>query len=53
MPISWNRLGTGPDRWTLTTVPRYLKRSPADPWARYWSTAQHVSAAAFAVVQKI
>ena len=53
MPISWNRLGAGPDRWTLITVPRYLRRSPADPWAHYWSTDQEISEASFAAVQRI
>jgi bifunctional non-homologous end joining protein LigD len=53
MPIAWDNLSAGPDRWTLLTVSRYLRRLRADPWARYWSAAQQVSDASFAAVERI
>jgi bifunctional non-homologous end joining protein LigD len=44
MPISWNDLRPSltPDRFTLRTVPSYLKRRRADPWQDYWRTKQHL-----------
>ena len=53
MPIAWDNLSAGPERWTLLTVPRYLSRLGADPWADYWSSAQQVSEASFAAVARI
>ena len=34
MPLDWSDLTGPPERWTLTTVPRRLKRLRADPWAQ-------------------
>jgi bifunctional non-homologous end joining protein LigD len=42
MPIDWNELSAGPERWTLQTVPQRLKRR-TDPWAEYWTTKQTVT----------
>jgi DNA primase len=41
MPVDWNELRTGPERWTLKTVPTQLQRR-SDPWADYWKTPQHL-----------
>jgi len=51
MPVDWGDLGASPERWTLTTVLQRLKRFRADPWAKYWTTAQEISDASFAAVQ--
>jgi bifunctional non-homologous end joining protein LigD len=53
MPLNWTELSDPPDRWTLVTVPRRLRRLRADPWARYWTTSQDVSNAAVKAVQRI
>ena len=37
MPLDWSDLSASPERWTLTTAPRRLKRLRADPWAEYWT----------------
>lgn len=42
MPIDWKELGPGPDKWTLLTVPRRLKRR-TDPWADYWTCTQRIT----------
>ena len=47
MPIDWDELETTPDKWTLTSVPKRLRRRRVDPWAEYWTTTQKVSKAAF------
>ena len=51
MPLDWSDLNTPPERWTLLTVPRRLKRLRADPWADYWTGAQEISEAAFAAIE--
>jgi bifunctional non-homologous end joining protein LigD len=51
MPVDWNDLTAPPGRWTLTTVPQRLKRLRANPWARYWTTAQEISDALLAAVE--
>jgi len=43
MPVSWNDLTQGPERFTLETVLARLRRRAADPWEGYWTTAQRVS----------
>jgi len=43
MPLDWQELSAGPERWTLTTVPGRLKRLKADPWVEYWSASQRLS----------
>jgi bifunctional non-homologous end joining protein LigD len=53
MPLDWSDLSASPKRWTLTTVPRHLRRVRTDPWAKYWSTSQQVSDASFAAVQNL
>ena len=52
MPLGWNDLRDPPERWTLLTVPRYLARRRADPWADYWHSAQTISSAAFAAIMR-
>ena len=53
MPLDWSDLSASPERWTLTTVPRRLKRLRADPWAEYWTAAQEIADASFAAVQAL
>jgi bifunctional non-homologous end joining protein LigD len=43
VPLDWSDLAAGPDRWTLLTVPRRLRRLRADPWAQYWTASQRIS----------
>jgi bifunctional non-homologous end joining protein LigD len=40
VPVDWRELRSGPERWTLTTVPQRVRRLRADPWAAYWTSAQ-------------
>jgi bifunctional non-homologous end joining protein LigD len=40
VPVDWRELRSGPERWTLKTVPQRLRRLRADPWAAYWTSAQ-------------
>jgi bifunctional non-homologous end joining protein LigD len=40
VPVDWRELRSGPERWTLKTVPQRLRRLRADPWAEYWTSAQ-------------
>jgi len=51
MPLDWSDLGTPPQRWTLATVPRRLKRVRTDPWASYWTAAQELSESSLAAIQ--
>jgi bifunctional non-homologous end joining protein LigD len=51
MPLDWSDLSISPERWTMNTVPRRLKRIGADPWAKYWTAAQEISDASFAAVK--
>jgi DNA primase len=41
MPVDWDELRTGPERWTLRTVPMRM-RERADPWEEYWKPAQRL-----------
>jgi bifunctional non-homologous end joining protein LigD len=50
MPIDWDDLGASPGRWTLSTVPKRLKRVRVDPWVNYWTTAQRISDASFKAI---
>ena len=43
MPLGWQELGGGPERWTVRTVPQRLKRLKTDPWAGYWRASQRLS----------
>lgn len=47
MPLAWDELQETPERWTLLTVPRRLRRIRSDPWKAYWHTAQLVSSASY------
>jgi bifunctional non-homologous end joining protein LigD len=40
VPVDWQELRRGPERWTLKTVPQRVQRLRADPWAAYWTSAQ-------------
>ena len=53
MPLNWNDLNASPERWTLLTAARRLKRLRNDPWARYWTCRQEISNASFAAVQAL
>jgi bifunctional non-homologous end joining protein LigD len=50
MPLDWDELARGPQRWTLLTVPRRLARRRVDPWRDYWRSRQTIPAASFAAV---
>jgi bifunctional non-homologous end joining protein LigD len=43
MPLDWGDLGPSPERWTLPTAARHLKRLRRDPWSQYWACHQEVS----------
>ena len=51
MPVDWDDLGSSPERWTLITVPKRLKRLRADPWAAYWTAAQKIPDASFRAIR--
>ena len=53
MPIDWDDLDTPPERWTLTTVRKRLKRMRVDPWRDYWDAAQEISTASFEAIQQV
>ena len=53
MPIDWDDLDTPPERWTLTTVPKRLRRIRTDPWREYWTSAQTISKASFEAIQTL
>ena len=53
MPVDWDDLSAPPERWTLITVPKRLKRVRIDPWAGYWAAAQQISAASFKALQAL
>ena len=53
MPLDWSDLTASPERWTLSTAAKRLKRLRSDPWARYWDCHQEVSRASFAAVQAL
>lgn len=51
MPVDWEDLGSSPERWTLITVPKRLKRLRVDPWAAYWTAAQKIPDASFEAIK--
>ena len=51
MPLDWSDLNESPERWTLATAAKRLKRLRSDPWAKYWPCRQKISDASFAAVQ--
>ena len=53
MPLDWTELSGGPERWTLTTVPRRLTRLRADPWAGYWTSRQRLSNASIKALRSL
>lgn len=53
LPVDWDDLEMTPERWTLATVPKRLKRLRTDPWADYWTSAQRISKAAFAAIRRV
>ena len=44
LPLAWSELtaARGPERWTIETVPRRLKRTNADPWREYVGKRQRI-----------
>ena len=53
MPLNWKDLAAQPDRWTLVTVPRHLKRRRKNPWADYWACLQEISDTSLTAVQAL
>ena len=53
MPLDWSDLNASPERWTLPTAAKHLKRLRSDPWANYWDCHQKISHASFAAVQAL
>jgi bifunctional non-homologous end joining protein LigD len=53
MPLEWRELSGGPERWTLLTAPKRLKRLKADPWAGYWTATQRLSNAATSALRQL
>jgi bifunctional non-homologous end joining protein LigD len=53
VPLDWRELSEAPDRWTLATVQRRLRRLRRDPWHDYWTARQRVSAEAMAAVARL
>ena len=53
IPLDWDDLSLSPERWTLTTTPRRLKRLRTDPWAKYWTAPQKIADASFAAIQHL
>ena len=52
MPLDWNNLEGGPERWTLLTVPKRLARLRRDPWKNYWTSAQELSDSSLAALER-
>ena len=52
VPLSWNELSEAldPRAFTVLTIDARLKRKK-DPWAAYWKTKQHLTAAARAYAE--
>jgi bifunctional non-homologous end joining protein LigD len=53
MPIGWRDLSSGPERWTLMTVPSRLRRAKMDPWAAYWTSRQRLSATSINALRRL
>ena len=53
MPLDWSELVSEPDRYTLLTAPRRLRRLRRDPWAGYWTCAQSVTDEALAALRRL
>jgi bifunctional non-homologous end joining protein LigD len=52
MPLDWNDLDDGPERWTLVSVPKRLARLRRDPWKNYWKSAQELSDSSLAALER-
>jgi bifunctional non-homologous end joining protein LigD len=53
MPLDWSELRGAPDRFTMLTAPRRLRRLRTDPWAGYWTCRQRVSAEAMTALRRL
>jgi hypothetical protein len=53
MPLDWKELSSGPERWTLATVPGRLKRLKVDPWAGYSKAKQSLSTASIKALRQL
>jgi bifunctional non-homologous end joining protein LigD len=53
VPVAWRELSGRPERWTLQTVPRRLRRLRSDPWAGYWTSAQTLSRVAIEALRSL
>jgi bifunctional non-homologous end joining protein LigD len=53
MPIDWSDLTSSPNRWTLKTAARRLKRLQNDPWAKYWACHQELSDASMTALRTL
>ena len=51
-PLDWRELKQTPDRFTLVTVPRRLRRR-SDPWADYWTSRQRISKRSIEALRRI
>jgi bifunctional non-homologous end joining protein LigD len=54
-PIAWDELTPRlrADRFTVKTVPRRLARLRADPWTKYWTCRQKITARALKAVRSV
>lgn len=53
MPLDWSDVNASPERWTLPTAAKRLKRLRKDPWTKYWTCHQEISDASFVAVQAL
>jgi bifunctional non-homologous end joining protein LigD len=53
VPLGWQELNSGPERWTLLTVPRRLRRLRADPWAGYWTASQRITNSSIEALRRL
>jgi bifunctional non-homologous end joining protein LigD len=53
VPLDWSELSAEPDRFSLLTVPRRLRRLRVDPWAGYWTAAQDLSDTAIEALRRL
>ena len=53
MPVSWDDLTKGPERFTLPTVLERLRRMRSDPCAGYWKAAQRVAPRSIAALRRL
>jgi bifunctional non-homologous end joining protein LigD len=53
MPLDWNDLSKGPERFTLLSVTPRLSRLRADPWAGYWKASQRITDASVQALRRL